>query len=269
MRIPRDTTREGEIPLAEFQSPSLEKTITTDIQTVDNIEQSIAIAPGEGKKPISILNDIYCEEMTHPHLLPTGKFGYKVKRDVPLTPSKYFNQRLLNYSQHFASDADCIFFGHSVMQKIQLNEQISIVMRKITSNSLNAGMLSSNFKATVQQFIAEDKAYSFMTPAHWIKTLFEVLAMVKQLGIPTFFMALSCADLRWNELIEIIAKLNSLNLTDDDIKYMCYQDRCDTLNKNPVQVARHLQYRVEVFFKEIVLNGPLGKTKYYAIHVEI
>ena len=28
------------------------------------------------------------------------------------------------------------------------------------------------------------------------------------------------------------------------------------------------QYRVEVFFKEIVVDGPLGKTKYYAIGVE-
>ena len=75
------------------------------------------------------------------------------------------------------------------------------------------------------------------TPAYWENFLFEVLAMVKQLGIPTFFRTLSCADLRWNELIEIIAKLNSLNLTDDD-----------TLNKNPVLVARHFQYRVEIFF---------------------
>ena len=136
-RIPIDTTCESEIPLAEFQSPSLETTITTEIPTVDNIEQSIAIAPGEGKKPISILNGIYCEEMAHPHLFSTGKFGYKVKRDVPLTPSKYFNQRLLNYSQHFASDPDYIFFAHSVMQKIQLNDQISIAMRKMTSKCRN------------------------------------------------------------------------------------------------------------------------------------
>ena len=55
MRILRDTIcEEGEIPLAEFQSPSLETAITTEISAVDNIEQSIAIAPG--KKPISILN---------------------------------------------------------------------------------------------------------------------------------------------------------------------------------------------------------------------
>ena len=116
------------MPLAEFQSASLETTITTEIPTVDNIKQSIVITPGERKKPILILDDIYCEEMAHPHLFPTGTFGYEVKRDVPLTPSKYFNQQLLNYSQHFVSDLDYIFFARSVMQKIQLNDQSSIAM---------------------------------------------------------------------------------------------------------------------------------------------
>ena len=49
----------------------------------------------------------------------------------------------------------------------------------------------TTFKATVHKFITQDKAYSFMscikgTAAYWKKILFEVLAMVKQLGIPTF-----------------------------------------------------------------------------------
>ena len=106
------------------------------------------------------------------------------------------------------------------------------------------------------------------TPAYWKKFLYEVLAMVKQLGIPTFFLTLSCADLRWNELISIISKLNKLNLSDLDIINLSYQDRCNLLNSNPVLVARHFQYRVEIFFKEIVINSPLGKTKYYVIRVE-
>ena len=36
----------------------------------------------------------------------------------------------------------------------------------------------------------------------------EVLAMIKQVDLPTFFITLSCADLRWHELIEIIYMLN-------------------------------------------------------------
>ena len=34
-------------------------------------------------------------------------------------------------------------------------------------------------------------------------------------------------------------------------------------------MARHFQYKVEVFFKQIILDGPLGKTKYYAMRIEI
>lgn len=40
------------------------------------------------------------------------------------------------------------------------------------------------------------------------------------------------------------------------------------LIKNPVFVNCHFQYRVEAFFKLIVLDGPLGRTNHYAIQVE-
>ena len=54
--------------------------------------------------------------------------------------------------------------------------------------------------------------------------------MVKQLGIPSFFLTLSCADLRCNELISIISKLNGLNISEEDIDQMSYHERCNTLN---------------------------------------
>ena len=68
------------------------------------------------------------------------------------------------------------------------------------------------------------------------------------------------------ELINInLSKLNGLNISDEDINQMSYRERCATVNKNPVLVVRHFQYTVEIFFKTIILNGPLGKTNYYAI----
>ena len=91
--------------------------------------------------------------------------------------------------------------------------------------------------------------------------------MVKQLGLSTYLMTLSCADLRWNELVSIISKLDGENL--EQINNLKYFERCNCLNSNHVLLARHFQYRVEVFFKEIIVNGPLGKVKYYAIRVEL
>ena len=173
---------------------------------------------------------------------------------------------MLHYTQKFASDNDYIFFAHTVLQKVQLSSQINIAMKKGLSNDLTAGMLSKNFKQRVQEFIAEDKAFSFMssikrTPAYWKKFLHQVLAMVKQLGTPTFFLTLSCADLRWNELISIIFKLNRVDISDEEVDEMSYHERCDKLNKNPALVARHFHYRVEMLFKIIVLDGPFGKIR--------
>ena len=82
------------------------------------------------------------------------------------------------------------------------------------------------------------------------------------MGTPTFFLTFPCADLRWNELIYIIVKLNGIDIADEDIDRLSYHERCDTLNKNPVLVARHFECRVEMFFKVIVLDDPLGKTQY-------
>ena len=83
-------------------------------------------------------------------------------------------------------------------------------------------------------------------------------------------MTLSCADLRWNEFVEIISKLNSLGLNHKNTEDLNYFERCNVLDSNPVLLARHLQHRVEIFFKEILLigSGPLGKVKYYATRLE-
>ena len=77
---------------------------------------------------------------------------------------------------------------------------------------------------------------------------FDVLAMVMQ------FQSI----VRWEELPYIIIELNNLGLTDKELKKLSYQEWC----KNPGLVASHFQCKVEVFLKEMILDGPLGKAKY-------
>ena len=95
-------------------------------------------------------------------------------------------------------------------------------MRKPASNKLTAGMLTSNFSEKVNDSISSDKAFTFMNgikeiPAYYQNFLFDALAMVKQLRLPTLFMTLSSAGLRWNELICIISKLNKQYLSEEVI----------------------------------------------------
>ena len=134
-------------------------------------------------------------------------------------------------------------------------------------------MMLNDYENTVKTMLQNQEAYKFLSevkgsPAYWKQFLYDVLAMVRQLGLPTYFLTLSCADLHWNELVYIISKLQGVDITDDDIENLTYADRCKILNQNPVLLARQFQYRVELFFRTIVIHGPLGKTLYYAIRVE-
>ena len=116
--------------LTEHSSSAAETCLVSTCPQINVNSECIDIAPGEGKLLKSILNDEYCEELSFPHLLPTGIFDYKVLRKIPLSPVKYFNQRLLNHSQKFASDTDYIFFARNILKSLSLKEQINIAMQK-------------------------------------------------------------------------------------------------------------------------------------------
>lgn len=78
--------------------------------------------------------------------------------------------------------------------------------------------------------------------------MYEVVSMVKLVGIPASFMTLSCADLTWPELFQIIGNTQVLDLTEEKIEAKSYNERCSMLNLNPAIVAKHFQLKVETFF---------------------
>ena len=91
-----------------------------------------------------------------------------------------------------------IYFLNTVLQRVELSSQINIALKKVLSYDVTSWMLSTTFKQRVREFIAKGKSFSFIrsikgTPEYWKKFLHQVLAMVKQLGTPTFFLTFSCA----------------------------------------------------------------------------
>ena len=122
--------------------------------------------------------------------------------------------------------------------------------------SFTAGMFK-NYKHSVEELGNKDQGFYFMnqirgTPVYWKRFQYEVLAMIKQFGCPTFFLTLSCADLKWKEIPEIISKLDKLNLSKEYFESMNYFEKCELLNSNSVLLACHFQHRVETFSKEIL-----------------
>ena len=74
---------------------------------------------------------MFCEELSHPHLFLYGRFGFQIKRQILLSPTKYFNQRILNYIHKFSSDSEYIIFSHNLTKIANLYNQIN--MDKLTT----------------------------------------------------------------------------------------------------------------------------------------
>ena len=85
-----------------------------------------------------------------------------------------------------------------MQRSFNLSNQINIAM---PSNQLAAGNLNSNFSEKIKEFITNYRVFTFVrsikwTTVHWKKLLLNVLAMVRKLGVPTFFMKFLIAYLK-------------------------------------------------------------------------
>ena len=219
------------------------------------------------------MTDKKCEQLAFPVLFPKGHFGYTDERKVKLSPVKYFNARLLHYGGRFATNSEYLFFAQFVLEQKKVADSINIALKKIQGQPITASQIKSDV-SKLKNMVCQDQAYLFLrqipgTPPHWQKFMYEVIAMAKQLGIPTWFMTLPCADLRWPELFQIV-ETQGRNITKEEVDALSYVERCEMLNANPVVTAKHFQHRVETFFREVLLSqsNPIAKVIYYALRIE-
>ena len=73
--------------------------------------------------------------------------------------------------------------------------------------------------------------------------MYEVLTMVKQLGLSTFFMTSGRVDITWFELISIIVTLRAENMINKDIQaiYSTFFSRYSFLNPLSNNVYHHIE----------------------------
>ncbi len=74
-----------------------------------------------------------------------------------------------------------------------MSDSINIALKKY-GQSVTASQVTSNSQA-FQNLLLQDQAYLFLqqisgSHPYWQKFMYEVAAMIKQLGIPTWFMML-------------------------------------------------------------------------------
>ena len=100
--------------------------------------------------------------------------------------------------------------------------------------------------------------------------MYDALAMLQILGIPTWFLTLSAADLHWPEMIQAVAVQFGRKFSQKDVLKMNIADRSRYLHQNPITGVRMFQHRIEAFFSEYLLSAahPRGHITDYVIKIE-
>ncbi|XP_013405048.1 uncharacterized protein LOC106169925, partial [Lingula anatina] len=94
----------------------------------------------------------------------------------------------------------------------------------------------------------------------------DLCAMVKQLGIPTWFCSFSAADRRWKEIVYAILKSQGKVVPDE----MDWTEHCKVINSNPVIAAAMFDKRSHHLIHDLIKSAshPIGNVTDFFYRIE-
>lgn len=236
-------------------------------QTDYDLLTGIRIAPGEGKKPISLFTDEFAEEMSYPSIY-CGQ-----KRQIITNTSK--GQRKISYTDIAKSEImrydrrACkptkVLYAFKKSYNKKVSECITTYLRKKRGNQGKYTASQVRDPAFLKSVIDNDEGYSVFknlrsSPSYWAAKCKKVIAMVRQLGKCTFFITLSAAERRWNELLVLLAKLlRNQDITEEEAENLTNDEKNHLIRNDPVSCMRHFDRRYRAVNKHLLMarNGKL------------
>ncbi|KAJ8042024.1 hypothetical protein HOLleu_12988 [Holothuria leucospilota] len=120
-----------------------------------------------------------------------------------------------------------------------------------------------------EEIINKDQGYNIFanlrnSPSYLQKRQKDLMAMIRQLGCPTYFMSLSAADTRWTDLIGILGKLiDKKEYSKSELQNMDWASKTRLIQSDPVTCVRFFDHRLQVFMNNVLKSSlqPIGKVK--------
>ena len=175
-----------------------------------------------------------------------------------------------------ANSVPNIFFKLKKYQMKRLNDKVNLAVRRcqLKDKTLTAGQArDSNY---MEDMVKRDEGYYIFkqlrhSPAYLETKKKDVFAMIRQLGLPTWFMSLSSADTRWFDLLKMLSNLNDgITLSDEQIRNMTWEQKVKLIQKDPVTCSRYFDHRVQQFINIVLKSSHvcLGQITDYFYRVE-
>ncbi|OXA43510.1 hypothetical protein Fcan01_21708 [Folsomia candida] len=167
--------------------------------------------------------------LAFPNLFPHGVNGLHAFRKIPITYLDYFQQRIMSSEKRFSRNTDFLFYALSETDKYRARQKIAICCHQKLQGDPNGQ----------EDNLAARDPHVYMsairgTSAFWRKYTGDLIAMVKSLGVPTFFFTFSYDDLNSSDSVNALLKAkNGADTPECDPSTIPYDERKQMLNDDP------------------------------------
>ncbi|KAK3087854.1 hypothetical protein FSP39_011503 [Pinctada imbricata] len=240
-----------------------------------NTDKSYTFAPGEGQHPLSLYTDHDAEYLSFPSIFCGQRRPDNKKRFVPVHYTDIAKWELRSQDRRAAQSVPNIFFKLKKIQLKQISDKVHLAVRRIKTKGKKITAAEARDQSTLDRIVRLDEGYYIFrqlrnSPAYLASKKKDVFAMIRQLGLPTWFISLSSADTRWPFLLKSLARLQGEILSDDDISNLSWQERSKLVQKDPVTCSRTFNDRVQQFIKIFLKSPhqPIGRVTDYFYRVE-
>lgn len=165
----------------------------------------------------------------------------------------------MHADKRFAQDIDYIFFSQYLSELKQVIDKTQISLRWSFEKTKDGTQITSNMlqdPESLKKLLKSDDALRFLqpirgTPSFWQNVQKDLFAMLRQLGIPTWFCSFSSAEFRWSEILNELLKQQDDERKADELDWT---EKSRLLKSNPLIVARMFEHRFHIFLHEVILN---------------
>jgi hypothetical protein len=165
------------------------------IQATMMFPTEITWAPGENIKPTNIRKDADAERLAFPTIYAGQTAEYKIN----FTDTEIAKSEFMQKDRRCAKRPEKLFATCKKLEYKKIYDGVTLCLRKKKKqdNQLTAANLVD--EARVNELVQCDDGFRILrsvrsSPSYWSEIQKKVLAMIRQLGIPTFFVTFSAAE---------------------------------------------------------------------------
>ena len=250
----------------------------TVLQPVDfrEFNQILSLAPGENSTPLGLFQDIYSEYLAFPSIYCGQPRLDNASRAVPVHYSTICKWELRNVDRRVAMNIPNIFFKLKRLQIKQIRDKVTLAIRKCKTKGRKMTVSEVLSPGFVDNLVKQDDGFRVLrslrgSPPYWESAKNDVFAMIRQLGMPTWFCSFSAAETKWTPLLRCLSKLvKNKDLSDEEVDALTWQEKCFLIKSDPVTCARYFEHRIQSFIAHVIKDKmkPIGEVADYFYRVE-